>query len=162
MGDFAQRENHLQIGHGGHLALEKCVAGLDFLRGWFVLRWNTAYRIDNQAVFQFQTIIRPRSKGAFGKSEFFDCCVKQVSCVIAGKRPTGLICAAQTGSQTSNHKAGIVIAERVNRAIVPLGVFDPLFADEVMQARAEIAIVVRIYRLWHEFTYRNRLRNQIM
>jgi len=115
MGNAAQAENGLKLGHGLNFLAQERVALANFRGHWLVLGGQTAHRIGNSAVVKRHSRISPpafiQGIGLGSEAELMQSRIKQLPRDVPGKRPPGTVGAPFPGAQAHHQKAAVQGAE---------------------------------------------------
>ena len=137
---LAQRQQHLEPRHHGHLGLEERPAGGELDGQGLVLGRQAAHRVADAGIGQRQTVGRVGPVGAGGEAELQERRVEQVAGIVAGEGTPGAVGALHAGRQADDQQPGVEPAERSDGCIVPVGILSLQRLPEGDEPRAAWAV----------------------
>ena len=136
----------MQMSHGRDVRDKELTARVDLGGQGLVLRRYAAHRIRDGAIDEFKSIIDPLVISPLGEAMPQKRGVEEIAGKVAGKRPTGAVCAVQSRRETDDQKTRAQRTERRNRRIEIVRPRLAIVVTKFGQARAQRTIAQRLGR----------------
>src|SRR5262249_13539439 len=118
--DFAQRDDHLDLGQELQLSEQIGLAVGNFLALRFICWGSTVECLGDKTIVQLQTVVAVCGHGLIGKTMRVQCPIEPFPTAVASKSPAGAVAAMGGWRQTKHEEPGLRVT-KTGDGFAPIG-----------------------------------------